>query len=1486
MWGAETATNVGRYLQGEQFRHSIADIVEADRDLRKLLMGATPRFGLVEGPFTKLSDLLPADKWTIHHDTEVFTLPNLYKDKPLYSQQSVDVPVAGIYALQKHVVDNSRQAPIRAKIHNTGLRFGRAVAAEMMRARTRVRPADEDIDMLAAVDPAIASVIGVMASGYMSAVALIAGNANCVDKLDNHRGIMKNRLLMAPRVSHAALFSGLDDSDREMLTRNHSGVKKLFAKFFSADYPHFAVNGFMQFKLAAAGGAQFTIGHVADHVINPPPDTFLRPESFVVSMAAGGDALNQRDDYMQPTAAFELRLNGLPDESLQPEQPYYLLSDEEMLDRDLKTLTEVTDTIDRIAHTAHQLDLDDFAVEEIVTRLKKIAITPVDERDGLIEDLKGGIGRYVGVYPYEYHDLVRMFGPVSKRLGVDNLVPRPEVRRRSVPHRRYGAPDSDSNEGSGSNSEDFEERPPRDRSSDNDSEHDDDDLFTDEQIGLMDTDDELAIPDPPREPGGRLIAASRLWQEGGSPGGAAPSFPMSEKALGDLVDEMPTVEAMAPGACVALAEELVGKLYHVRMRASADDVVVGLSGVAGAQGRVVAGPGWNRVHDLDGVLEVVSAMPGSTAVIMTSRSDTKAGHVLALHSLDRTHTADTAATQPHIQDLNPNQNRHSHVRWVDPQRDPGDRVMPLTAEHGPWPKYLDRVVAAWAVIINPEGQVLDPDRWSRAITTSEALLDPPRTHQFAGAAEEEEKHRYLLFTKDGTPLRSRTKLVTSADGIFKLTVDKANFWVDADGKLYDSEQSVDSAGGASRRELFPIAESVVAPARSLLGERWPISLAEQEARRDDVDARIFRSAHADTLTGPRSDLADLFPSPEYQVHRDDISIAGFPGLREDAFLMMHYNHDVAVPGLYSYMAHVAANSRPVEPALISARRGLQFGRDVAAVIVQAWTKVRPLDEDMQMLVAVEPLVAVMGVMALAYPQIVGAIADGASEKLDQWELIPKNRMLLVPRVSHRTLWNALDADIRSVLTGNVAAINDVFTHNFRADYPNFAKGADLMGVEIAGNVALPSVGLTIGDLVKALVDMSPGESVLEPDGIRVSAALGGDRLNQRDGGRLDTVPTEARFYGSPKPWTPSAPKPNSQMSDEIMAKRDRQKVLTVTRDIDRIAHETHLLYKDNLEREVVKKLIDIAVTEGERKALIADLTAKIGEYVRAYPDRYHDLNDVLAPARRRLGDNLVPRPGSPAAGRPQIPGVGTGGRPQSGMVGVRDDSGGGGAAMVSVHQQRGPVAVARRGPDRLPRSSTTNIEDIKGWLRDGNRGAGPLHAGGRKGNGGLSAVDMYTRLSCRRPASRTAGFGDHDGVSRKELTELTGFPEITASPADIELVLATHGPGAHAIISVTLKSDRARRPRRRTFNAIYDGEKVHALDGQRGLIQEWPPSFDGWRITEWCVYAPADLMPNQTTAAPPQLPEIASSSAGFDDLLAQFEHRLGGDDQRPENTRS
>ncbi|OBF30217.1 hypothetical protein A5724_23625 [Mycobacterium sp. ACS1612] len=750
---------------------------------------------------------------------------------------------------------------------------------------------------------------------------------------------------------------------------------------------------------------------------------------------------------------------------------------------------------------------------------------------------------------------------------------------------------------------------------------------------VSDYDSDEGLPDTASQlPFGSTLVGGPTRQLPAPPGVGVDrgGLPYSELGLELKLADAP--EGMACGAAMKwfLEEAYPGGLRPLGV---SDDDVRERGGVAGALGRVVAGPGWGRLRDVGQLREAVRSRPGSTAVVAANRAvpllnpvsaktdpfvghmmapDPFVGHMMALHSLD-------PSTVDHGGEV---------LRWVDPQQ---QRV--YGADVGPdlVPPELRAGAGAWAVVIDPHGRVLAPGEWSRRISNAEALLDPPRSHRFGMHGVEIEVHNVGL-SIFGSALDSKTTLLTSKDNMISVVVDTKTVWVDKDGKYYETAEARDHAGAEPHptepKTKISVPEIVTEPARTLAGE---LSTFE----RHSLEQRVADLLQTLGSAKPGTRLSKLFPADgDYVVHgHSSIEVTRYPDMHADAPLYVQYTEDVPVAGIYAFLQHAASNARPSEPRRRFALSGLRFGRDVAGLIVQGRAQVdtdapsdkRPPDEDMQMLVASEPLVSIMGPMALLYAEVAAIIFN-----LHTGGGLAKTKTLVMPRQSLRTIWRALGPEERREVSQHAQKIRDLFGRSFKRDYPKLAAD-DLMNHDIS---AFGGGKLTVKALLDEVLDPPDDRRLFDRAQLfATSTAKGGDRLNERGDGQLATVALEARYYGEPKHLKP---KRLTNFSDQEMFRRDADTLVATTQDIDKFAFLAHQLNADPSGHDVITELTNlVAARVDEPQAPTTKLVAAIGRYLNENPTKAKDLALLLGPASQRLEVQLVPQAHATTGGPPR-----------------------------------------------------------------------------------------------------------------------------------------------------------------------------------------------------------------------------------------------------------
>ncbi|MEC4764349.1 NUDIX domain-containing protein, partial [Mycobacterium sherrisii] len=227
--------------------------------------------------------------------------------------------------------------------------------------------------------------------------------------------------------------------------------------------------------------------------------------------------------------------------------------------------------------------------------------------------------------------------------------------------------------------------------------------------------------------------------------------------------------------------------------------------------------------------------------------------------------------------------------------------------------------------------------------------------------------------------------------------------------------------------------------------------------------------------------------------------------------------------------------------------------------------------------------------------------------------------------------------------------------------------------------------------------------------------------------------------------------------------------------------------------------------------------------------------------------------------------------PRDGGSTTRSRPGSEGGEHAAAHPSDG----ARSTP--FPHSDSS-IEEIREWIGDVNHDGDAAVApeGPRLANCAPATIAVHDRLS-GIPSFGRAYVGDLlDGgrhnheLTRDELGTATGLPFTRSTPDDIAGRLMAQGRGAHTVVAI-----RYRKGQQHSFNAFFDGEQVHALDGQHGTITPWPPGLDraGNPVEEWFV----------GTAPEGERPAPVPNVAGRDDRPI---HGLDGESGEPEGSQS
>ncbi|WP_193047682.1 DUF3626 domain-containing protein [Mycolicibacterium baixiangningiae] len=151
----------------------------------------------------------------------------------------------------------------------------------------------------------------------------------------------------------------------------------------------------------------------------------------------------------------------------------------------------------------------------------------------------------------------------------------------------------------------------------------------------------------------------------------------------------------------------------------------------------------------------------------------------------------------------------------------------------------------------------------------------------------------------------------------------------------------------------------------------------------------------------------------------------------------------------------------------------------------------------------------------------------------------------------------------------------------------------------------------------------------------------------------------------------------------------------------------------------------------------------------------------------------------------------------------------------------------------LPVSGQSRV-DVEGWIgdinNDGDASVAPV--GERLTNCGPTTWAVFDRLS------GTPSFGRAHPVQLRaqDVGDATGLPLRSSDPDGIAEQLRGAGVGAHTVVVAQFGNGVAH-----SFNALFDGDEVWAIDGQHGTVTAWPPALGrpGNPVTGWFAGTPA-----------------------------------------------
>lgn len=150
---------------------------------------------------------------------------------------------------------------------------------------------------------------------------------------------------------------------------------------------------------------------------------------------------------------------------------------------------------------------------------------------------------------------------------------------------------------------------------------------------------------------------------------------------------------------------------------------------------------------------------------------------------------------------------------------------------------------------------------------------------------------------------------------------------------------------------------------------------------------------------------------------------------------------------------------------------------------------------------------------------------------------------------------------------------------------------------------------------------------------------------------------------------------------------------------------------------------------------------------------------------------------------------------------------------------------AKNAVQEIDVTDVPKLEDVSDWINDINPNYDPFDwQSPYSNNCGSCAFAVEQRLDGNTDISATS---ENIGTI-EEMNKITGMEQVAMSPDEIKDYLVSQGPGSHGIVGI----DRVSGPGH-WFNAYYDGEKVVAIDGQTGEINDWPPDYGD--VTNWDI---------------------------------------------------
>lgn len=171
--------------------------------------------------------------------------------------------------------------------------------------------------------------------------------------------------------------------------------------------------------------------------------------------------------------------------------------------------------------------------------------------------------------------------------------------------------------------------------------------------------------------------------------------------------------------------------------------------------------------------------------------------------------------------------------------------------------------------------------------------------------------------------------------------------------------------------------------------------------------------------------------------------------------------------------------------------------------------------------------------------------------------------------------------------------------------------------------------------------------------------------------------------------------------------------------------------------------------------------------------------------------------------------------------------------LIKISNEDTEGGIRKDNIEDLKRYARRKLDEINGWIKDINPNYNPylppqMHPYNR--NCGSCAFAVWNRLNGQKDIVASA-----HNIGTDEAMENVTRKKCKYMPLQsIEEILRSRGPGSHMIVGINRHPTPFGRPQAgHWFNAFYDGERIYTIDGQCGMIYEWPHDYGD--ISEWCA---------------------------------------------------